>query len=652
MQRERKIVIKPCDKGAGIIVVDFKDYVSSCKDHLSSSQIVNGNECPFYSLSSGQELKKSKEKILSVLYDGKSKNFISAEEFIAMDPSNSDPAKFYQIFKVHKSHPNPGPGSLPPGRPIVSGCNSHTQNISKFVDAHIKEFVPMIPSYIQDTPDFLRKLEHLKSNFSLQDAFLVTIDVSSLYTNIPQDEGLVVLENFLDTVRTNKTVPTHFLVSLTKLILSENIFEFDKQLYRQNIGTAMGTPVAPSYANIFMSMIDTMLNSLATYLNHGTNPFISYYRYIDDIFIVYKGPMNVLQLFLEEINNIHDSIKFTSDMSSPFSCNVPHDANYDCFCHTSNSIPFLDTLVTLNNGHLVTDLFRKPTDRCQYLLPSSCHPSNITKNIPYSLAFRIVRICSERSSLLMRLDELKELLLTREYCPKVIDEALNRAKLLSREETLKKVVKKRTDRVVFSLPYHPALPSINGIVKNAWKTMVKDPYLKEIFDKPPMVAFRRPKSLRDMLVRAKLPENNPRKSVRNKNGMKKCQKCVICPFVNECKSVQSTYGLHSTTINEPTNCNSTNVIYVITCIKCHEQYIGQTGRPFKERLKEHLSYVRNKKTSEPTGFHFNQPGHKISHLRATILEICNSNSKIYRETREELFIQNFQTKFHGMNRKL
>ena len=258
-----------------------------------------------------------------------------------------------------------------------------------------------------------------------------------------------------------------------------------------------------------------MLNSLATYLNHGTNPFISYYRYIDDIFIVYKGPMNVLQLFLEEINNIHDSIKFTSDMSSPFSCNVPHDANYDCFCHTSNSIPFLDTLVTLNNGHLVTDLFRKPTDRCQYLLPSSCHPSNITKNIPYSLAFRIVRICSERSSLLMRLDELKELLLTREYCPKVIDEALNRAKLLSREETLKKVVKKPTDRVVFSLPYHPALPSINGIVKNAWKTMVKDPYLKEIFDKPPMVAFRRPKSLRDMLVRAKLPENNPRKSLQN-----------------------------------------------------------------------------------------------------------------------------------------
>ena len=128
-----------------------------------------------------------------------------------------------------------------------------------------------------------------------------------------------------------------------------------------------------------MSMIHTMLNSLATHLNHDTNPFISYYRYIDDIFIVYKGSMNVLQMFLEEINNIHDSIKFTSDMSSPFSCNVPHDVNYDCFCHTSNSIPFLDTLFTLNNGHLVTDLFRKPTDRFQYLLPSSCHPSNITR---------------------------------------------------------------------------------------------------------------------------------------------------------------------------------------------------------------------------------------------------------------------------------
>ena len=71
-----------------------------------------------------------------------------------MDPSDTGPGKFYQIFKVHKPHP---PLSLPPGRPIISGRGSITENISRFVDFHAKPMVEQLPSYIQDTPDFLTK---------------------------------------------------------------------------------------------------------------------------------------------------------------------------------------------------------------------------------------------------------------------------------------------------------------------------------------------------------------------------------------------------------------------------------------------------------------------------------------------------------------
>ena len=65
----------------------------------------------------------------------------------------------------------------------------------------------------------------------------------------------------------------------------------------------------------------------------------------------------------------------------------------------------------------MTDLYRKPTDRNRYLLTSSCHPAHVTNNIPFSLALRIVRICSDKVSRDTRLEELNKLLLSRKYKP-------------------------------------------------------------------------------------------------------------------------------------------------------------------------------------------------------------------------------------------
>ena len=79
------------------------------------------------------------------------------------------------------------------------------------------------------------------------------------------------------------------------------------------------------------------------------------------------------------------------------------------------------------------DLYRKPTDRNQYLLTSSCHPAHVTNNIPFSLALRIVRICSLAETRDLRLSELKELLSSRDYKPKIIDAAFEKARLFPRK---------------------------------------------------------------------------------------------------------------------------------------------------------------------------------------------------------------------------
>ena len=118
-------------------------------------------------------------------------------------------------------------------------------------------------------------------------------------------------------------------------------------------------------------------------------------RFLDDIFMRFRGTQQQLHLLFDEINKIHPNIKFT--ISHTTKNNLKCD-----FCESnSDAIPFLDTQCKIQNKKIIVDLYKKPTDRNQYLLTSSCHPSSVTNNIPFSLTLRIVRLCSEE-----RLSEL------------------------------------------------------------------------------------------------------------------------------------------------------------------------------------------------------------------------------------------------------
>ena len=75
--------------------------------------------------------------------------------------------------------------------------------------------------------------------------------------------------------------------------------------------------------------------------------------------------------------------------------NISEAEEDQCDCEPTDSIPCLDTALKIENNKLDIDLYKKKTDRNQYLLPSSCHPKSTTTLIPYSLSLRIVRICSK-----------------------------------------------------------------------------------------------------------------------------------------------------------------------------------------------------------------------------------------------------------------
>ena len=151
---------------------------------------------------------------------------------------------FYTLTKIHK------PTFV--GRPIISGCSGPTERISAFVDHLIQPIAQQQASYLKDTTDFINFIEKIKLPSS---AILVSMDVTSLYTNIPQREGITtVCHAYGEFHQGNPPVPTGFLSEMLSLILQENSFQFNGKDYLQTHGTAMGTKMAVAFANIFMAL--------------------------------------------------------------------------------------------------------------------------------------------------------------------------------------------------------------------------------------------------------------------------------------------------------------------------------------------------------------------------------------------------------------
>ena len=197
----------------------------------------------------------------------------------------------------------------------------------------------------------------------------------------------------------------------------------------------------------------------------------------------------------------------------------------------------------------------------------------------------------------------------------------------------------------------PALPALSSILKKHWRVMTQDPYLKEVFPLPPMIAYRRPTNLKDKLVRAKIPSHSSRPS-RRVPGMRKCRfDCLTCPYVQPGQVVKSTASSYKHDIENQVDCQTSNIIYCLSCEKCKDQYIGETEKTLAVRFGQHRGYVRNKKLDKSTGEHFNKPGHQIAHMKITILEKIKSNDAQLRKTRETYYIQKFNTRHKGMNKK-
>ena len=223
---------------------------------------------------------------------------------------------------------------------------------------------------------------------------------------------------------------TEDVLKMIHLVLDMNCFTFKGKKYRQILGTAMGTRMAPSFANLYMAVLEKKI--LATAPDSKTPEFFK--RFIDDLLMVWlHGEESLVRFFFDHANRPHPSIQLTMDYR--------------------RSVHYLDAALAIEaDGRISSDLYTKPTDSHQYLLPSSNHPPHVHEHLMDTLALRIRQIVSSDDRLRTRLAELRSFLLDRGYNEVALQKQFERAAGVPRQQALQKRRESQTTAFLSSVP--------------------------------------------------------------------------------------------------------------------------------------------------------------------------------------------------------
>ena len=304
------------------------DYIEKAERKLNSKG--------YYHQLSKDQSAANNETVNNVTESFQKGNLITKNIAERLKTTSPQTPRFYIQPKIHKQ------GN--PRRPAISSIDCHTSNISKYVDYHLQSIVQQIPAYIQDTSNFLRKINKIEK--IPDNSYLVSLDVRSSYTSIPNSEGIKYVKGSTENFP-RRTVATKVIPTFLSLILTLNNFVFNCKNYLEIKACAMGTICAPAYANIFMDHFER--KHIHSFLEGFS---LSYLRFIDSIFFIWTGRKDQLIAFLNNLNRKHNSIKFEYKISE-------------------SSIPFPDTEVYIKKNYTPRFIGKKQTDKTFCILIQS-----------------------------------------------------------------------------------------------------------------------------------------------------------------------------------------------------------------------------------------------------------------------------------------
>ena len=328
-KRDDIVVTKP-DKGSGIVVMDKSEYLrllsaASIDDTTKFSRVddkrpnLRGRPPKHY-----HPLLQKEKDVRSILH-----RILPQEIATSLSPKSSRLAHLYGLPKTHKAKLSM--------RPILSATGTYNFNLAKWLEEKLKPL--SVNEYtITDVFEFA---DEIRSSPMNEEDILVSYDVTALFTNVPLSETIDIL---VDKAFTNDwfnqtydlNLEKEELTQLLEVATTNQLFQFNGQLYEQTDGVAMGSPLGPLMANVFMCHLEDKL------ARDGMVPSL-YKRYVDDT-LARMPNTDAAADFLATLNGLHPSLKFTMELPS------------------ENTIPFIGIQIIKNGTELETRVYRKPTN--------------------------------------------------------------------------------------------------------------------------------------------------------------------------------------------------------------------------------------------------------------------------------------------------
>ena len=198
---------------------------------------------------------------------------------------------------------------------------------------------------------------------------------------------------------------------------------------------------------------------------------------------------------------------------------------------------------------------------------------------------RLRRIISDDIVLDERLKELETWFTNCGYHSEKVKPEIERVKTMNKTDLLRKLKKEIDNRITLVLTYHPALTKVYEVLQKAHRHTLKSRRLTAVLPSPPRLDSRNAKTLKDHLARSKL------KTTYQKPGATICgrKNCTICHILHQGDTFESSNTGKQYKINFSFNCNSRNVVYLLTCKICEKQYVGSTVTKFRSRFNQYKS---------------------------------------------------------------
>jgi hypothetical protein len=388
---------------------------------------------------------------------------------------------------------------------------------------------------------------------------LASLDISNMYTNISINELLNIMEDMCINNGLEPT-PRQEILRITRLIVTQNYFKFQDKTYIQKKGLAMGAPTSSFLSEIFLQHIE---NTKIVNILHSSK-IEGYYRYVDDIIIIYNESHTDIEEVQRSFNDITPSLNFTLE------------------CEKDGEINFLDLTLTRKENELSFDIFRKHTTTDTIIPQDSCHPME------------------------------QKIAAIRYYVNRIDTYNLDQAKRQKEMNTIKQIVE-----------------------NNKYETSI----LNKIRNK-----------------RGKQEKDNRKKWAKFTYTGKETRfitKLFKNTDVKVAYTTNNSLGrlLAIKTDHKPDEYDR-NGVYQLECPTCNKKYIGQTGRPFRVRFREHYNDYRHEHNRSKFAQHVLEEGHSFGPMNEVMKVVHFARKGKMLDTLERFYIYKEAKQGNQINDKL